>query len=338
MRPATQHVDGQAGPTRNCEILAAKREPSQSESWCVAPNLRLPQCFAVVLGIVAALVVSGSGTAGALWGKIANAPSLRESLKQESTINIPLPSDTVLDQQEPQRQAETLLECAVAHSEGATRQIESRVDAWRGKLAWDVQLSALATAALNSKDDNVRDSAVEVQLVAYGLNKSVPTVDDLERQANASDHSRRVWALWALGLMGNRGVQTDRVVDILSHHLKDLDGKSGVLSEDARRWAVESLALVGTTATITPLLDALHNDPSPIVRERAAASLAESGMLSRNQRMLAVPQLIIFSDDPSVDAQTHLWAFQALAEITRKRLPNSSAAWRDWYQHDNSDN
>jgi HEAT repeat protein len=212
------------------------------------------------------------------------------------------------------------------------------VDAWRGKLKWDAQLSALTAAALNSKDDAARDSAVEVQLAAYGLIKSGSTVDALERQANSSDHSRKVWALWALGLMGNRGIQTERVVDILTAHLKEIDGKSVGLSEDARRWVVESLAMVGTAATITALLDAMHNDPSPMVRESAAANLAESSMLSRNQRILAVPQLINFSDDPSLDAQTHLWAFQALGEITRERVPSTSAAWRDWYRHNNSEN
>ena len=35
-----------------------------------------------------------------------------------------------------------------------------------------------------------------------------------------------------------------------------------------------------------------------MVRERAACSLAESGMLSHEQRLAAVPQLINYSDDP----------------------------------------
>jgi hypothetical protein len=112
---------------------------------------------------------------------------------------------------------------------------------------------------------------------------------------------------------------------VLTAHLKDSD-------EDARRWAVEGLALVGTTPTIVPLLEAMHNDPSAMVRERAACSLAESGMLSHEQRLAAVPQLISYSDDPALDAQTHAWAFQALADITKQRLPNDSTAWRNWYQ------
>ena len=221
----------------------------------------------------------------------------------------------------------------MSRSDGApdqTRaQIEAHIEAWRGKLKMDSQLGELTTVALNSGDQSLRASAIEVQLAAYGLPKSQSSVDSLVRQADSSDHAQKIWALWTLGLLGNRGVETDRVVRVLTAHLKD-SGKDS--DEDARRWAVEGLALVGTTSTIVPLLTTMHNDPSPMVRERAACSLAESGMLSHQQRLAAVPQLINYSDDPTLDAQTHAWAFQALADITKQRLPNDSAAWRNWYQ------
>jgi hypothetical protein len=68
------------------------------------------------------------------------------------------------------------------------------------------------------------------------------------------------------------------------------------------------------------------------VRECAASSLAESAMLSQDQRLIAVPQLINYSDDPALDAQTHALAFQALAAITKQHLPNDSESWRNWYQ------
>jgi HEAT repeat protein len=134
-------------------------------------------------------------------------------------------------------------------------------------------------------------------------------------------------------LLGNRGVETNRVVQALTARLKDSGKNSDSDSdEDTRRWAVEGLAVVGATSTIAPLLKAMHNDPSAMVRERAACSLAQSGMLSRQQRLAAVPQLINYSGDSTLDAQTRGWAFQALADITGQRLPNDSAAWRSWYQ------
>jgi HEAT repeat protein len=151
-------------------------------------------------------------------------------------------------------------------------------------------------------------------------------------QSNSSDHARKIWALWALGLIGNRGVETERVVEVLTEHLQSKRD-----DEDSRRWAVEGLALVGTSSTIAPLLQAMHDDASLLVRERAACSLAQSGMLTQEQRLTAVPQLLNYTDDPSLDAQTHAWAFQALTDITGQRLPNDSAAWRNWYASSHTD-
>jgi HEAT repeat protein len=302
-----------------------------------------------------ALLISTNGGPGALWGKTMSALLPHAN----SSVSFGVPSDRELDRQRPQKQAEILLERAVSRSDGAANQsgdrgedsdsptdrdkaqaeaqIAARLDAWRGKLKWDSQLGELTTVALNSGDHSLRASAIEVQLAAYGLTESNSSVDRLVRLADSSDHAQKIWALWSLGLLGNRGVETVRVVQVLTAQLKDSTRSSGRdqdrhQDEDVRRWAVEGLALVGTTSTIVPLLNAMHNDPSPIVRERAACSLAESGMLTHQQRLAAVPQLINYSEDPALDAQTQAWAFQALADITKQRLPNDSAAWRNWYQ------
>jgi hypothetical protein len=289
-------------------------------------NLRLLQLLAVLGGMVSALLASG-GAVG--WKKIASTFSSKKS----PAVSSGRFSVRDLAGQKAQKQAEILLTQAVSRSGGASNrandEIQAHAESWRGKLNWNPELSQLTTVALNSSDQNVRTSGIEVQLAAYGLSKSDPTVEGLVVRANSSDHAQKIWALWALGLLGNRGVETDRVVQVLRGHLKD----SGKDSEDSRRWAVEGLALVGTTETIAPLLDSMHNDPSPLVRERAACSLAESGMLSHEQRLTAVPQLINYTDDPALDAQTHGWAFQALHDITKQPLPNDSAAWRNWYQN-----
>jgi len=273
-------------------------------------------------GIIGALVVSG---ARPILQRISGNFSPRKTPATSSAKF----SDRGLDGQNPEKQAEALLTRAMTRSDGATEEIQSHVESWRGKLTWNPQLSQLTTAALNSNDQKVRASGIEVQLAAYGLSKDESSVEDLVRQAESSNHAQKIWALWSLGLLGNRGVETDRVVQVLISHLKD----SGQDAEDYRRWAVEALALVGTTPTIAVLLDSMHNDPSALVRERAACSLAESGMLTHEQRLTAVPQLINYSDDPALDSQTHGWAFQALNDITKQHLPNDSAAWRNWYQN-----
>ena len=322
-----------------------------SPEYAPAGNPRLLHSIAIMGGGGLALLGSSGGGPVALWGKISSTAAPQNKSSQSSAAAY---SDRDLDRQKPQKQAEILLERAVSRSDGATTQtedqieaqteaqIEARIDAWRGQLQWNSQLGDLTTVALNSGDQRLRASAVEVQLAAYGLAKSQSSVDALVRQANSRNHARKIWALWTLGLLGNRGVETDRVVQVLSSHLndsgkdsardRDKDRNSNNNNEDAHRWAVEGLALVGTTATIAPLLGAMRNDPSAMVRERAACSLAQSAMLSRDQRLIAVPQLITYTSDPVLDARTQALAFQALAAITKQHLPNDSAAWRNWYQ------
>ena len=310
------------------EHAARERQPSPA-TW------RALHSVAMMAGIAFALLLSIGGGPVAVWGKTSGLFSSRPD-SEHSAAEL---SETDLDNQRPQKQAELLLERAVSHSVADPNQIqaqiESRSDAWRGHLQWDSQLGDLTTVALNSNDLSVRASAIEVQLAAYGLTKTESTVDAMVRQADSRDHRQKIWALWALGLLGNRGIEPDRVVHVLAAHLKDSRSNSGRdknNDEDARRWAVEGLALVGTTPTIAPLLETMRNDPSPVVREHAACGLAQSGMLSREQRLIAVPQLIDYSADPAIDAQTRAWAFQALADITKQHLPNDSAAWRNWYQ------
>jgi hypothetical protein len=280
---------------------------------------RFGPVFAAAIGVLFAVFVGNVGGAHAAWSGVANLLSNRG--------NVPPSANDLhqIDRMKPQKQAETLLELAVDRNDVAIDQISSRVDRWQGKVQWNSQIATLTTAALNSSDMRVRESGIEVEIAAYGLAKNSASVDYLVRTTRSADHAQKIWALWALGLMGNRGVQTNRVVQVLSSHLNDAD-------EDSRRWAVQGLALAGSTQTIELLLKAMHDDSSATVRESAACSLAEAGMYTREQRFTAVPQLLSYSDDPSLDAQTHAWAFQALHDITRQHLPNDSSAWRSWYE------
>jgi hypothetical protein len=289
-----------------------------------AKRARLRSAIAICAGVFLA------GLAGNVGSAQAALSHLTDLFAQHSSADGKVPNlasatyRNQLDQMQPREQAEKLLELAINNTTEANEKIAENVDGWRGKIGWDAQLSALTTAALNSNDLQVRQSGLEVQLAAYGLAKNSSTVDLLIQNAASSDHAQKIWALWALGALANRGVETERVEQVLVNHLKGVD-------EDSRRWAVEALALVGTTGTIAPLLETMHDDPSPAVRELAACSLAESGMLSHDQRLAAVPRLVNYTDDTSLDPQTHAWAFQALGDITKKHLPNDPAAWRSWY-------
>ena len=278
------------------------------------PALGAVHLLAIAIGMLGAMVAAGIG-------------NIRTSSSSPARQHHPATSKDLheIDDMKPQKQAEALLEMAVGHSDGAVDQISYRSGWWRGQIQWNPQIASLSAAALNSNDLRVRQSGVEVELAAYGLAKNSASLDYLVRTAESPDHQQKIWALWALGLMGNRGVETARVVEILSSHLQDSD-------VDSRRWAVEGMALTGSDSTIQPLLNVMHDDASPLVRERAACSLAESGLFTPEQRMAAVPQLLNYTDDAALDAQTHRWAFQALSDITHQHLPNDSAAWRTWYQ------
>ncbi len=284
---------------------------------------RFGPLFAVALGILLALFVAKIVSVYTAWSKLNH--QFDSFISSHSAAPASAQNSLPLDRMQPQTQAEVLLEQAVSRKDGAAEQISSRVDRWQGKVNWNPQIAQLTTAALNSNDLRVRESGIEVELAAYGLAKNSASLDYLLNTAESPDHAQKVWALWALGLIANRGVETDRVVEVLIAHLKDADA-------DSRRWAVEGLALSGSSQSIEPLLNAIHDDPSPSVRERAACGLAESGMYTPEQRLTTVPQLLNFTDDASLDAQTHALAFQALGDITRQRFPNDSTKWRNWYE------
>src|SRR5690349_7461104 len=98
-----------------------------------------------------------------------------------------------------------------------------------------------------------------------------------------------------MALIGNRGVEPSRALEVLTGSMHDPN-------VNIRYWAVEGLAYLGTDEVVAPLLDVFHDDPAPMIRERAACGLAQSGMLSERQRRTAVPRLLDFSEDWSLDA------------------------------------
>ena len=224
-----------------------------------------------------------------------------------------------------QKDAEQLLQRAVSNDAAATTRLESQAAAWRGRITLTPQLTNLVAAGLNANDLRVRAATIRVDLAAMNIAEDASSLDRLAAQAESTDHATRIWALWTLGLVANRGIQTDRITALLTAHLSDTDVES-------RHWAVEALSYAGTDAAIPPLLKAMHDDPSPLVRERAACGLAQSGMLTPEQRHRAIPTLIMYAGDPALDVATHAWTYHALRDITSQNLPEDPAAWRKWYE------
>ena len=274
---------------------------------------------------VAVLLGAVSGTAASAARGPVQQPVERQERAPASASVLSEHHIEALDDMALQAQAEFLLERAINHYRGANEQIAKRAERWRGNITLNKRLNGLFVTALNSDDLGVRAAAIELNLAALDLKKTSATIDGLEPDARGGAQVLRVNALWRIGLLGNRGVEPDRAFQILMGSIHDEN-------VNVRHWAVEGLAYLGTDDTIAPLLSVFRDDPSPVIRERAACSLAQSGMLSAKQRLTAVPSLLDLADDPSLDDQTRSWVFQALRDITGQALPRDATAWRRWYE------
>jgi len=228
----------------------------------------------------------------------------------------------------PQQQAEQLLQLAIRRQQGSLELIKQNADGWRGRLQNTDRLFDLVLTALKSDDLRVRAAAIEVDLAANNLSKSPKTVARLVKLIR-KDPSERPFALWRLGALGNRGVQTKLVLTQLLAFAHDPD-------EQTRFWAVEGLAMLGADGAIDPLLDRFAHDPSPRVRQRAAVGIAESGMLTHEQRFAAIPDLLNFLDDDALDSGTRGWVYGALRLITGEALGNNAQVWQQWWAHHDS--
>jgi HEAT repeats len=281
--------------------------------------------FVAMLGLTAViflLAAAHPASIRAAWAEIERIIQLKSAPLPASPARLSEHESETLDSMTPQKQAQLLLERAINHYDGAIELIDLRVGGWYGQLKLDPEFNGLLDAAINSNDLRVRAASIEIYLATYNLPKNsesaLSLLDRIEQ-----DPQWRPFGLWMLGALANRGVEPERLQTALFDRLHDPD-------ENTRRWTVEGIALLGTNASIEPLLDTFHNDASPAVRERAACGLAQSGMLTKEQRMTAVPEILKFTDDPALDHATQTWAFQALRDITGASIGNDPAAWRAW--------
>src|SRR5579862_7253832 len=225
----------------------------------------------------------------------------------------------------PHQQAEHLLERAIHHEESSLNLIHQRADSWRGHLESTDQLFDLVREAMSSEDLRVRSAAVEIDLAACNLAKSPQSVAHLVQQIR-QDPVERPLALWRLGSLGNRGVQPKIVLTHLLTYAHDP-------KEDTRYWAVEGLAMLGSSAAVNPLLDRFAHDPSARVRQRAALALGQDGMLSPEQRLAVVPDLFNLLDDDSLNLATRRLVYGTLRLITGAAIGNNTNAWLQWWAH-----
>lgn len=232
-------------------------------------------------------------------------------------------SEASLNKLQPQQQAELLLRAALEDATPADREVATRAPQWRGRLAPTPRLRILVSAALNSPALDVRATGIHVELSLNDLADDPASANALIGRIH-NDPAARPWGLWMLGALGNQGVEPDRILSVLRAYTRDP-------SEQTRYWAVEGLSYLGDAQSIPPLLNAMRGDTSRSVRERAAGALGHSGMLSRQQRMSAVPALIDCVGDPSLAAATQTLAYRALHDITGADVQDTPSGWRNYW-------
>ena len=300
--------------------------PSSAKSQADQP---IAKRFAIVLGLAILLVFVAAAIPApirAAWDQFGLIMQLKGEPVPASPAKLSDHEIEEIASMPAQQQAERLLERAINHYDGALDLITRDVDIWFGQLELQGQISSLLTTALNSNDLRVRAAALEIELAGYNLPKRLASFDTLVERIR-HEPGGRPWALWMLGVLGNRGVETGQAFNVLMDHRHDPD-------EQTRYWTVEGLAMLGTDGTIAPLLEAFRSDQSALVRERAACGLAQSGMLTKEQRMRAVPDLLKMTDDMTLDSATRGWVFQALRDITGATVASDPSAWRTWWaQH-----
>lgn len=225
----------------------------------------------------------------------------------------------------PQQQAERLLELAVKQPDLSLGLIHRNLTSWRGHLQDTDHLFHLVLGALNSNDPRVRIAAVEIDLAANNLMKSPESIEKLLKQIQSGSEARYL-ALWRLGGLGNRGVEPSTVFDTLRLYARSRN-------QEVRFWAVEGLAMLGNEQSIDALLDVLAHDPAAQIRRRAANGLSRSGLMTGEQRLTAVPQLLNLLDDDSLDAATQNLVCETLEAITGASFGRNATAWREWWAH-----
>lgn len=298
--------------------MSFKNNPSGSRPLTAGRVLRiLVAFFGATIPLVLCFLLKPTA-ARAAWAELSRMIQRQGPAFDPQTI-----SDAKLAALRPQQQAELLLDAAIDRSPEAADKILARASSWRGHLTRSTQLAGLLNTALSSDDTRVRAAGVESELAANNLAKTSRSAKELiariERETAA-----RPWGLWMLGALGNRGVEPEQASVVLARYARDGDEKT-------RYWAVEGLGLLGKNESVQYLLTALRDDPSPEVRERAACALAQSGTLTRQQRMNAVPSLIEYAGDSSVDPVTHTLVYHALRDITGANVDDNADAWRTYW-------
>ena len=305
------------------------RSSHRAEPARFSRSVRLLIVFCALLFPVTFWTLLNPANARAAWAEFSRIMPFTEPASGENVEPSQF-SDVALARLAPQQQAELLLRATIQDSDSqdsgadmAAGQVTAHARAWSGRLKASPRLRGLVNAALNSPALEAREAALEIELSLNNLTEDSASADALMLRIR-KDSAARPWGLWMLGALGSRGVEPERILSVLTEYTQDSN-------EQTRYWAVEGLSYLGQAQSVPPLLNALRSDSSWSVQERAAGALGRSGMLTRQQRMSAVPALIEDAGDSSAGARTQALAYRALHDITGAHVQNTPAAWGKYW-------
>jgi hypothetical protein len=296
--------------------------PSATSNTAFGAGAERPAFFKTVPPVLFLAAVTSVGLAVLGFnfaGKQLAAPSGRVSRGRRLGA-----SRSVLDPA-AQADAEQLLQRLAGGDSGAADQVLAQSTSWTGRTQRTSHAVQWITTALNLPDLHAREAAIQAELALDGVTRDESGLRSMEQAVG--NPSQRAWALWMLGALGNRGVDPEHAAKVIGAYLSDPQ-------VEFRAAAVNGLALVGTDETIPMMLDRFRNDPSPVVQEQAACALAESGMYTHEQRMMAAASLVSWLDDSLISPPQRAWTVQALRDISGQNLGTDSAAWREWYERE----
>src|SRR5262249_36950261 len=131
--------------------------------------------------------------------------------------------------------AERMLGKLAANESGAADMVLDQSTSWLGRTHRTPKADQSILIALNLPDLHVREAAIAAELALDAVPQSEAGLNMLKEALG--DPSQRVWALWMMGALGNRGVDPVHTAKIFESYLNDPD-------VNVRAAAVNGLAML----------------------------------------------------------------------------------------------
>jgi hypothetical protein len=112
-----------------------------------------------------------------------------------------------------QAEAEQVLERVAAGDSAAADEVLAKSSEWNGKTHRTPKSEQFVAAALNLHDLHTRGAAVQAELALDGIQQSETGITEVEQAVGNPE--QRVWALWMLGALGNRGIDPEHTAKII---------------------------------------------------------------------------------------------------------------------------